>query len=422
VQPQPSARDVLVLAQIVDLVRGGSATSRPELEAMTGLGRAVVNERVREGLELGVLAEVEPVPTGDRRGRPSRAVRFRSEAGVILAACFGEVSLHAAVTDLDGTPLAREFRPIDVMDGPERVLATVDELFGRLLGAVHGGAGWGIGIGVPGPVDYPAGRVAAPPIIPGWAGFDVRSWFAGRYGVPVWVDNEVNLMALGEWERGTPQERRDLLFVKVGTGIGSGLVTGGRLHRGDSGAAGDIGHIPVTDDPSARCRCGKTGCLEAVASGWAMVRSLSEHASSGRSPLLAERLAQRGRITGEDIGAATAAGDDVVREAVARAARVTGRAIAGVVNFANPGVLVLGGGVLRSGALFADVFRRAVLDETIELAASNLHIRTASLGFAEGTTGAALLVAHNLLRPEALRLWLADGTPVGAAHALQEAA
>src|SRR3712207_3399776 len=125
-------------------------------------------------------------------------------------------------------------------------------------------------------MDYPTGRVVVPPAIPGWAGFDVRSWFTTRYGVPVWVDNEVNLAALGEWERGVPRERRDLLYVKVSTGIGSGLVTGGRLHRGDSGAAGDIGHVRVTDDPAARCRCGRTGCLEAVAGGWALVRRLAE--------------------------------------------------------------------------------------------------------------------------------------------------
>jgi predicted NBD/HSP70 family sugar kinase len=422
VQPQPSARDVLVLAQIVELVRGGVAATRPELAAVTGLGRTVVHDRIREGIELGVLAEVEAVPTGER-GRPSRAVRFRTEAGVVLSASLGEVSLYAAVTDLDGRSLARAFRPIDVQDGPETVLATVSEVFGRLLDGLDGAPPvWAVSIGLPGPMDYPTGRVVVPPAIPGWAGFDVRSWFFHRYGVPVWVDNEVNLMALGEWERGEPQERRDLLFVKVATGIGSGLVTDGRLHRGDSGAAGDIGHVHVTDDPAARCRCGKTGCLEAVASGWALIRLLTDEARSGRSPVLAERLSIAGRITGEDIGAAAAAGDEVVQAAVRRAARVTGTAIAGVVNFANPGTLVLGGGVIRSGPLFFDEFRQAVLDGTIELAAAHLTVRTASLDFAEGTTGGALLAIDNLLRPESLRIWLGDGSPVGSADRLQGAA
>ncbi|GAA0248543.1 ROK family protein [Cryptosporangium japonicum] len=414
----PSARDILVLAQIVDLVRAGTATTRPELETATGLGRTVVNDRVREGLELGVLAEIEAAPSG-QRGRPSRAVRFRAEAGVILSAALGAVSLHTAVSDLDGTPLRTAHHDIDIDDGPDRVLAAVHAAFGELL---RGEDVWGITLALPGPVDIATGSVVAAPAMPGWEGYDVRLPLRLRYGAPVWVDNEVNLMALGEWERGTPQERRDLLFVKVASGIGSGLVTNGRLHRGDSGAAGDIGHVRVTDDPAALCRCGKTGCLVAVASGWALLRTLEERARTGASPLLARRLAERGRVVPEDIGYATAAGDPVVREAVAASARLVGTTIASVVNFVNPGTLVLGGGVIRYSPLFFDEFRRAVLADTIELAARNLTIRTASLDHSEGAVGGALLAADRLFRPDSLRVWLADGSPVGSALRLQEPA
>ncbi|SFO60931.1 Sugar kinase of the NBD/HSP70 family, may contain an N-terminal HTH domain [Geodermatophilus obscurus] len=416
----PSARDVLVLAQIVDLVRTGVAVTRPELESATGLGRTVVNERLREGIDLGVLAEVHPLGTGSR-GRPSRAVRLRTEAGLVLSASLGAVSLHAAVSDLAGTELAHRFERIDVQDGPEAVLRRVEVQFAELLAAVPERPVWGIAIGLPGPVDVASGRVTAPPMMPGWDGMDVRGRFAARYAAPVFVDNEVNLMALGEWERGIPRDRRDLLFVKVATGVGSALVTGGRLHRGDSGAAGDIGHVRVTDDPTALCRCRKTGCLEAVAGGWALIRQLTAYARADRTPILAECLARTGRITGEDIGAATAAGDEVARAAVARAGRITGTAIAGIVNFANPGTLVLGGGVLRSGPLFFEAFERAVFEGTIELAARTLSIRTSSLDPREGTTGGALLVSDALFRPSALPLWLASGSPLGAAPQLQVA-
>src|SRR3954451_3781897 len=422
VQPPPSARDVLVLAQIVDLVRSGAGITRPELEAVTGLGRTVVNDRVREGVELGVLAERAAAASARRRARLSRSIRFRTEAGVILAASLGEVSLHTAVTDLGGRDLAREFRSVDVQEGPEKMLRAVHASFGRLLKKLGDPAPvWAVGVGVPAPMDYPTGRVVTPRTIPGWAGFDVRSWFAERYAAPVWVDNEVNLRALGEWERGEPQEHRDLLYVKVATGIGSGLVTDGRLHRGDSGAAGDIGHVRGTDDPSAVCRCGKTGCLEALAGGWALVRALTERARAGDTPFLADRLAAQGHLTAEDIGQATEAGDEVARSVVTTAARVTGTAIAGVVNFANPGTLVLGGGVLRA-RLFFEEFRRAVLDGGIELATQNLTIRPASLADTEGTTGAALLAAENLSRPAALQIWLGDGTPAPAAARLHSAA
>jgi predicted NBD/HSP70 family sugar kinase len=409
----PDARDVLVLAQIVDVVRSGAAVTRPELESVTGLGRAVVSDRVRDGIELGVLTEVEAAPQGGRRGRPSRVVRLRHDAGVILSANLGAVSLHAAVSDLEGRPLAGAFRDIDVADGPDIVLPVVRRAFRQLMRRVGDRPVWGVAVGLPGPVDVAAGAVVDPQIMPGWNAVDVRSSFRRDVNAPVWVDNEVNFMALGEWARGTPQERRDLLYVKVATGIGSGLVTNGRLHRGDSGAAGDIGHARVAGAHGAPCRCGKAGCLEAVAGGWALLRALASDASSGASPVLADRLRRAGRLTAADIGAAVAAGDPVVCRAVRRSARMTGRAVAGVVNFANPGTLVLGGGVIRDSPLFFDEFRRAVLDGTIELAARNLTIRTASLNFAEGTIGGALLVADHLFRPSSLRAWLPAGTPAG---------
>jgi predicted NBD/HSP70 family sugar kinase len=412
-----------VLTQIVDLVRRDDANSRPQLEALTGLGRAVVNERLADGIELGVLEELEAMPTTGQRGRPSRTVRFRSDAGVVLSACLGAVSLHAAVSDLAGNPLGRAFRRINVADGPRPVLGSVQTLFRRLLARVDGDtAVWGIAIGVPGPVEFRTGRVVAPPIMPGWDGYDVRDHFYRRFGAPVWVDNEVNLMALGEWHRGEPREGRDLLYVKVSTGIGSGLVTGGQLHRGDSGAAGDIGHVRVTADRRVHCRCGKTGCLEAVAGGWALQQRLEAVAADGTSSALAKRLASHGHLEAEDIGLAVAEGDAVARSAVVHSARVTGQAIAGVVNFANPGTLVLGGGAIRHGPLFFEEFRKSVLEGAIELAARNLTIRQASLDFNEGTIGGSILAAENLLRPQALRLWLADGNPRVVAEQLQGAA
>lgn len=422
-QAPPTARDILVLSQIIDLVRETDGVTRSWIEAETGLGRAVVNDRLAEGIDLGILEELEPVAEKGRRGRPSRSLRFRAEAGVVLSACLGASSMHAAVSDLDGEPIVKIYRDLDVSDGPEATLKLVHRTFQRLLAkAGEVGPVWGIAIGVPGPVEFSTGRVVAPPIMPGWNGFDVRSWFQERYGAPVWVDNEVNLMAFGEWARGEPQERRDLLYVKVATGIGAGLVTNGHLHRGDSGAAGDIGHVHVTDDKKAVCRCGKVGCLEAVAGGWAMLNHLDALARSGRSPVLAAQLEAHGRLVPSDIGLAEEQGDALVRKAAVTAARITGQAIAGVVNFANPGTLVLGGGVLRGTSLFFDTFRDTVLENTIELASRGLTIRPASLDFFEGAVGGALLAVEQLFRPSTMRLWLADGDPRGAVDDIHDAA
>ncbi|MDH2444870.1 ROK family protein [Amnibacterium sp. CER49] len=415
----PSGRDILLLAQIVDLIRTGVANTRPDLEQATSLGRTVVNERLREGMDLGILEEGGTAQA--ERGRPSRTVRFRAEAGLILSAGFADNALHAALSDLDGTALARSVADADVLDGPDVVLPVVQREFQALLKrAGRGRPVWGVALGLPGPVDFASGRMVAPPIMHGWDGYDVRGWFRNRYEAPVWVDNDDNLRAFGEWAIDQPDDVRDLLYVEIGEGIGSGFVTDGRLHRGDTGAAGDIGHFRVTDDPTAVCRCGRIGCLAAVASGWGLSRILTRAAERGESAMLAELLATEGRIAGHELAKAIAASEPVTMAAVRRAARLTGLTVAGLVNFANPGTLVLGGSALRGTDVFFDTFKAAVLEQTIELAARRLVIRPSTADFEIATLGGALLVARRLLHPQSLQLWLGAGTPIGSAVRIQE--
>ena len=164
---------------------------------------------------------------------------------------------------------------MDIAEGPERILGLVHDRFLQAAARRPGGR-WvrcrGIGIGIPGPVAFASGQPVNPPIMPGWDGFSIPDWFAERYaGAPVLVDNDVNIMALGEhWAHWRDVEH--LLYVKVGTGIGCGIVADRRIHRGAEGAAGDIGHIVVTDHEDVVCRCGNTGCLEAVAGGRALAQ------------------------------------------------------------------------------------------------------------------------------------------------------
>ena len=181
------------------------------------------------------------------------------------------------MSDLVGAPLTELALDMDIADGPDRVLAWLDERFAELL-ATAGKTPQdvrGIGIGVPGPVAFATGQPVNPPIMPGWDGFSIPDWFADRYPAPVLVDNDVNIMALGEhfshW-----RDTDHLLFIKVGTGIGCGIVAGRLIHRGAQGAAGDIGHIRVPGNEEVLCRCGNVGCLEAIAGGRALARRLSE--------------------------------------------------------------------------------------------------------------------------------------------------
>jgi predicted NBD/HSP70 family sugar kinase len=156
--------------------------------------------------------------------------------------------------------------PNDVAIGRERTLGLVEEVFDEMLATRDPDAPdvWGVGIGLPAPVEFSAGRPVSPPIVPGWDCYPVVQRLSRHYQAPAWVDNDVNLMALGELQAGLARDQADMVYIKIGSGIGAGLVSAGQLHRGAQGAAGDVGHVAVADDTSVICRCGNTGCLEAI--------------------------------------------------------------------------------------------------------------------------------------------------------------
>lgn len=251
--------------------------------------------------------------------------------------------MDAAVTNAELEVLGHLSEPLDVREGPvavfERVLALAAKLREAGLAEHFDGAG----IGVPGPVRFPEGVPVAPPIMPGWDGFPIREVLSQELGCPVLVDNDVNLMALGEQQAGVARSVRDFLCVKVGTGIGCGIVVAGDVHRGVTGSAGDIGHIQVDPDGSP-CACGNTGCLEAHFGGNALVRDATALAQAGRSAELAGRLEAMGRLTPEDVSAAAGAGDTASLELIRLGGTRTGQVIAGLVSFFNPGMVVIGEG------------------------------------------------------------------------------
>jgi hypothetical protein len=261
------------LVTVLDEVRLGRSRSRSELVVRTGLSRAIVAQRVSELIDRGLVAEGETGPSTG--GRPPRQLAFTADAGHVLVADLGATSIDVAVTSLDGRILGHHDEPAEIAAGPDACLQRVDELFDQLRASARSLPGrlWGVGIGVPGPVEFSTGRPISPPIMPGWDGYPVRERFAARYDAPVWVDNDVNVLALGEWRSGIAVGHDNVVVVKIGTGIGAGIISDGRLHRGAQGSAGDVGHIQVVDDASVVCRCGNIGCLEALSGGAALARS-----------------------------------------------------------------------------------------------------------------------------------------------------
>ena len=405
---------VVDLVRVLDAVRGGQASTRPELAHVTGLGRNVVTQRVARLMDSGLLVEGPALrSTG---GRAPRGLRFPAEVGRILVAELGATSIGAAVSDLEGALLAQHEEEVDVTVGPATVLTRVAEVFEGLLHQLGAGAPvWGIGIGLPGPVEFATGRPVAPPIMPGWDGFDVRAFFAGRFQAPVWVDNDVNVMALGELRAGLAKGLRDVIYVKIGSGIGAGLVSQGKLHRGAQGCAGDIGHVSVEEGSTVLCRCGKFGCLEALAGGAALARDGDTAAREGRSVHLADLLARGCTIDARAVSSAAIHGDPVAIDLLAGSARLVGQTLARIVNFFNPSLILVGGGVSEAGDYYLAEIRQTVIGRSLPLATRSLQIVRSRLGDHVGLRGAAHMVMDALLSAEILPTWLDQGTPAGRA-------
>jgi glucokinase-like ROK family protein len=401
------------LVTVLDEIRIGSSRSRAELVSRTGLGRGIVAQRVGELIERGLVTEGDVGPSTG--GRPPRQLAFRGDGGHVLVADLGATSIDVAVTTLDGRILGHHDEPARIEAGPEACLDRVDLLFDALVRTTQDLPGhlWGVGIGVPGPVEFEAGRPISPPIMPGWDGYPIRERFAARYRAPVWVDNDVNVLALGEWRSGVAAGHDNVVVVKIGTGIGAGIISDGHLHRGAQGSAGDVGHIQVTDDPTVVCRCGNIGCLEALAGGAAIGRAGEAAALEGRSPRLRIALDQRGGVTAEDVARAASAGDPVAVALLGSTGRRVGSMLASVVNFFNPSLVVIGGGVANSPDQLLAAIRETVYRRSLPLATRDLLIQRSSLGALAGVIGASSMVVDQLLARESIGRWIDAGEPFG---------
>lgn len=367
---------------LLRLIRTGEAVTRADLVRATGLARSTVAQRLEALLAHRLVYEAGgSASTG---GRPPTVLAFNQGAGVVLVADLGATRSRLVVTDLAGVPLAEAALELDIAAGPEHGLDVVDRRFAVLLGELGRAAAdvRGVGVGVPGPVAFARGEPVAPPLMPGWDGFSIPAWLGRRYDAPVLVDNDVNVMALGEhWTHWRDVEH--LLYVKVGTGIGCGIVAGGRIHRGAQGAAGDIGHVRLAGHDDVVCRCGNVGCLEAVAGGRALAASL-------------------GAESARDVVALVRAGEPRAVQAVRDAGRALGEVLAGCVNFFNPGAIVIGGDLAEAHQQLLAGVREVVFQRSLPLATGELRIAPSRLGDRAGATGAAIMVIEHVLAPEAV--------------------
>jgi predicted NBD/HSP70 family sugar kinase len=378
---------------LLSLIATGKAQSRSALIEASGLSRSTVAERLAALFAAGLVEEgADALPSG---GRPSRLLRLNNNFGMVLVANVGETHVRLAVMNLEPKSIIETVGSIDIRSGPVGVLTWIANEFRALLEKVGRAQEdiLGIGLGMPAPVDFEAGRVFGPSVMLGWDDFDIRGWLSAHFDAPVLVENDVNLMTLSEFRRFWPDVGQ-FIFIKAGTGIGSGIITDGRIYRGAQGAAGDIGHIQFTSLNAPLCRCGKLGCVEARAGGWAIARDLRAGgftAQNARDVIDLVRINQPEAI-----------------QLVRTAGRVLGEVTADVVSVLNPAVIVIGGTLSEAEEHLLSGVRELVYQRSLPLATRRLKIAAARSNPGAGLLlGASLLVIETQLGPELIEQTIA---------------
>jgi glucokinase-like ROK family protein len=394
---------------LIDLVRKYGEFSKSDLVTFTDFSRTKINSCIDSLLNKNIIvANTDTEYTGGRR---SKKYHLNGSYGLVAGVDIGATSIDLGIADFSGELLVRYSEPSSVKDGPIIVLGRVCSLMEKMLQehSLSFNKLNDIGIGVPGPVDYSVGTLVSPPIMPGWDRFPIiqtiKQWFPSSNVV---VDNDVNVMALGEIYQGAAKGVDNLIFVKIGTGIGAGIVCEGEIYRGSSGCAGDIGHIGV-DKNGPRCHCGNKGCLEAVAAGPAIVERSLQAALAGKSPILLSYYEKNGHVLRtEDVGNASREGDALANEVIRESGQFIGEVLAGLVNFYNPGMIVIGGGVSNLGNLLLSSIRQTVLYRSLPLATRDLLIVFSEIGADTGVIGAINLAIDNMLSLAASQIDLVE--------------
>ena len=384
-------------AEIMRALRRQGRISRSEITSITGWSKAKASQEIRSLVNKGFLVEIgEGVSQG---GRKPGLLRINTQLGYIVGIDIGAINLQIAMADVTGSVVQQRSEPTDVHLRPESVLGRCSELITEMAIAqeVTPGQILGIGVGVPGPVDFAQGVLVAPPLMPKWENFRIRGFFKEAFpSAFVVVDNDVNIMALGEQRAGDGANVDHFIFIKIGTGIGAGIISNGKIHRGSDGSAGDIGHICV-DKKGPLCTCGNIGCLEAMSAGPAIVSKAMEAAQNGTSPILSKMLKLNGgNLQAEDVNAACREGDQAALDIIRDSGHMVGDVLAGLVNFFNPSHIFIGGRIANFGNHLLVAIRRAVLQRSLPLATAHLSIKFSRMGSDAGITGAIALALDHL--------------------------
>lgn len=373
--------------EIFALIRDGEADTKAELGKITGLSRSAVASRVAALTTLGLVVEAEDAQSTG--GRPPARLSFDVDAGIVLAAAIGRSRSQLGVFTLGGEFLASDTVDQEIGIGPDELMPQITKRLEALIDDVGRSSHriLGVGLSIPGTADTTRGCSLDSPIMHGWDGVPLAPYFTDTTSAPVFLDNDANAMVLAE-RRDNRDRFQNALLVKASTGLGAGIVSGGILQRGSLGAAGEFGHTKTAAAAGVACRCGDSGCLEAIAGGWALVRSLQEQ---GRSV---------GHIRG--VVELAVSGDPEARRLIRDSGRQIGETLAGAVNLLNPEVLIVGGDMAKAYDIFVAGLRETVYGNATALATRALTIQATTHGDHSGVIGSAAMVLDRVLSDRAV--------------------
>jgi glucokinase-like ROK family protein len=384
---------------VLESIFWSAGASRHDIATTLRLSKSKANALIAALVAQGLLMEMGHGVPGT--GRPAETLCISDQLGVLVAIDLGATSMAIAVLTPSLVVLSQHSEAVDVRDirlGPGVVLARAKVLVSELLGQCDKSANdvLAIGIGVPGPVNFEVAQLVSPPLMPSWGDFSIRDFMADGFKAPVFVDNDVNIRAIGElWK--LQRSVSNFLVIKVGTGIGCGIICDGKIYRGSTGSAGDVGHICV-DINGPRCYCGNVGCVEAMAARPAVERLAAEAMERGESDVLRRYADERGYLDANAVGAASREGDVVANRIIQQSGSLVGQMLASVVNFFNPSHVFLTGSIVTIGPLFLAAVRQSVYQRSLALSTRGLHVQYSALGDTGGIVGAGVLAMQEFLK------------------------
>ncbi len=408
------------IALVLRLIRQHGPLARVAIARRTGLSRTTVSSIVDSLLAEEIVREGETLNAAPSGGRRPTLVHFNESAGIIIGADMGRTHFTIIATDLDARIIARRSGPWDTNAGPDVCLPRLIEEIRSLVSERR--LEWervvGVGIGIPGPVDATLHTLVAPPRMAGWDGVDVEGIIRAALHVPVILNNDTNVGALAESRFGAAAGESDFAYVKVGTGIGCGLVINGEIYRGSSGVAGELGHFTVVEN-GLLCDCGNRGCLEAMAGAAQLVRYALE-AGYDQGEVAGDESGQS-EIDVAEVVQAALYGDVACQSAIRRGGEMIGVALANLVNLINPSVILLDGSVARAGEILLAPISKAIGERSLWAASHTLRVQVSALGDNAIALGATTMVLDAVFGPPVFIEHVSGADDATEAHAIDRA-